>query len=187
MSRPDNELYDLCASNNLSLVALQEKINALGPRLSSQNPLCVHRACGNKNVTLEIVQLLHNKWPGLLHNTWPGALQLRDDDGWLPLHILCCNDDLDDTNSLDILRFMLEIDPNLSREIDGADGRLPVQMAVQFKSTRFCKILIDVYPESLRVVDNDGLSPIHLACRSGNQVDTADTIQFMLELDPELY
>ena len=45
----------------------------------------------NKNVTLEIVQLLH------------GALHLRNDDGRLPLHFLCCNEALDETASLDIL------------------------------------------------------------------------------------
>ena len=68
----DNALYDLCKSNNLSLGALQETINLLGPRLSSQNQFCFHWACNNKKVTLEIVQLLYN--------TLPGALHLRDDD-----------------------------------------------------------------------------------------------------------
>ena len=80
MSRPDNELYDLCASNKLSLGALQEIINTLGHRVSSQNPSCFRRACFNKKVTLEIIQLLHN--------TLPGALRLRDDDGSLPIHNL---------------------------------------------------------------------------------------------------
>ena len=179
----DNELLELCGSDDLSLVTLQEMINALGPRLSSQNPVCVHRACGNENVTLEIVQLLHNKWPGLLHNTWPGALQLRNDDGWLPLHFLCCNEALDETNSLDILRFMLSIDPTLPRELVG-NGR-PIHYAVaNHKSTAFCKELIDAYPESLRIV-GDGSLPIHLAC-TGNQDDAADTIQYMLEVDSEL-
>ena len=174
----DNELADLCASNNLSYGALQEIINNLGPRVSSQNQLCLHEACKNEKVTLEIVQLLHN--------TFPGALRLRDDYGWLPIHELCHNDDLDDeAASLDILQFMLEIDPTLPRELVG-NSSLPVHYAisVQYKSTRFCKILIDAYPESLRIISDEGL-PIHLAC-IGNRDDTADTIQYMLELDPEL-
>ena len=176
MSRPDTELLELCASNNLSFDALQEKINTLGPRVSSQNPSCFHEACRNKKVTLEIVQLLYN--------IWPGVLQLRDGAGWLPIHRLCCNGDLDDTTSLDILRFMLSIDPTLLREVVG--NWLPIHHAVEYKSTTFCKILTDAYPESLRIESDYGMLPIHLACHYGNRDDTADTIQYMLKLDPEL-
>ena len=86
-NRSDNELYDLCASKNLSFDALQERINLLGPRLSSQNQLCFYEACMNKNVTLEIVQLLYN--------TLSEAFHLRDYDGSLPIHNLCRNGDLD--------------------------------------------------------------------------------------------
>ena len=172
----DNELLNLCASNNLSLGALQESINLLGPRVSSQNPLCFHNACGNENVTLKMVQLLYN--------TLPEAFRLRNNDGDLPIHSLCCNKDLDETNSLDILRFMLSIDPTLSREVVGG-GYLPIHYAVMETSTTFCKELIDAYPESLRVETSGGWLPIHEACE-GDRDDTADTIQYMLELDPEL-
>ena len=148
MNRPDNELADLCKSDNLSLGALQEAINTLGPRLSSQNPSCFHKACYNENVTLEIVQLLYN--------TLPGALQLRDGAGCLPIHELCCNYDLDETNSLNILRFMLDIDPNLPREVYGDD--LPIHVAVRFKSNAFCNILIDAYPHHF------GLNQMMVCC-----------------------
>ena len=160
-------------SNNLSLVALQEKINSLGPRLSSQNPLCFHHACKNKKVTLEIVQLLYN--------TLPGAFRLRDKYNRLPIHCLCDNEDLDDTNSLDILRFMLEIDPTLPREM--VYGYLPIHHTVARKSTAFCKLLIEAYPQSLRIESSIGRLPIHDACANGYR---DDTIQYMLELDPEL-
>ena len=76
-----NELLELCGSDDLSFDALQEKINTLGPRLSSQSQLCFHRACENENVTLEIVQLLYN--------ILPEALRLRDDIRDLPIHHLC--------------------------------------------------------------------------------------------------
>jgi ankyrin repeat protein len=65
------------------------------------------------------------------------------------------------------------------------DGYLPLHYAVAYKSTTFCKELIDAYPESLRVESGDGSLPILVAC-SGNRDDTADTIQYMLELDSEL-
>ena len=104
-----NELLELCGSDYLSFDALQEKINLLGPRVSSQNQLCLHEAFYNKKLTLEIVQLLYN--------TFPEAFRLRDDDGYLPIHHLCDNEDIDETTSIDILRFMLEIDSNLPREV----------------------------------------------------------------------
>ena len=171
-----NELLELCGSDDLSFDALQEKINTLGPRLSSQSQLCFHRACENENVTLEIVQLLYN--------ILPEALRLRDDNGDLPIHNLCHNKDLDDTASIDILRFMLSIDPTLPMEVDDG-GWLPIHVAM-YKSTAFCKILIDAYPESSRIESGDGWLPIHVACHYGERDDTSDTIQYMLEVDSEL-
>ena len=176
MSRSDvNELLNLCASNDLSFDALQERIGILGPRLSSQNQLCLHKACYNEKVTLKIVQLLYN--------TLLEAFRSRDNVGWLPIHSLCRNKNLDEKNSLDILQFMLSIDPTLPREM--GNGCLPVHLAVMYKSTVFCKILIDAYPESLRIETSDWL-PIHLSCNSGGRVDAVDTIQYMLEVDSEL-
>ena len=178
-----NQLADVCVSDDLSLNALQDIIIRLRPLYEwgdwisvPRISCCFHHACGNENVTLKIIQLLYN--------TFPGALLLRDDDGWLPIHRLCSNKDLDDANSLEILRFMLSIDPTLPRKTDG-DDYLPIHHAVCYKSAAFCKELIDAYPESLRMELDDGL-PIHRACRYGTRDDTADTIQYMLELDPEL-
>ena len=91
---------------------------------------------------------------------------MRDDDGYLPIHHLCDNEDLDETASINILRFMLEIDPTLPREVD-RDDYLPIHSTAAYKSTTFCKILIDVYPESLQIESDEGL-PIHLACRYGD-------------------
>ena len=129
-------LLELCESDDLSFDALQEKVNSLRPHelVLLQNQLCFHEACANENVTLKIVQLLYN--------ILPGALRLRDGAEYLPIHHLCCNVDLDDTNSIDILRFMLDIDPNLSREVVGDDGYLPIHYAVDNKSTAFCKNLL---------------------------------------------
>ena len=172
-----SELLELCASNKLSLDALQEIINTLGPRVSSQNQLCFYHACRNEKVTLEIVQLLYN--------TLPGAFRLRDDNRDLPIHYLCDNKDLDENASIDILQFMLEIDPTLPREL-GHGGYLAIHSAVMYKSTSFCNELIDAYPQSLRVVAVDGWLPIHFACCWGDRDNAADTIQYMLELDPEL-
>jgi len=133
-----DKLLELCESENLTYDALQEKINDLGPRVSSQSPLCFHEACYNEKVTLEIVQLLCN--------TRPDALRLPSHYGCLPIHMLCYNKDLDETASIDILRFMIDVDSTLPREMNG-NGDLPIHNAVCYKSTVFCKVLIDAYPE----------------------------------------
>ena len=137
-------------------------------------------ACFNENMTLEVVQFIFN--------LWPGALSLRHHHrggGLLPIHFLCfCNDGI---ASLEILRFMLSINPNLPRERDEeVDSNLPIHHAVYgSKSTAFCKVLIDAYPESLRVGTGSSNSlPIHEACISSKCY--IDEVQHMLELDPDL-
>jgi len=100
---------------------------------------------------------------------FPEALQLRDDDGDLPIHNLCYNENLDDTTSIDILRFILNTDPTSLREVVD-DGYLPLHYAVAYKSTTFCKELIDAYPESLRIGSDDGWLPIHFACARGREM-----------------
>ena len=95
------------------------------------------------------------------------------------------NERLNETTSIDILQFMLEIDPTLPRGVDD-DDYLPIYYAINRKSTAFCKELINAYPESLLIETMVGKLPIHVACRYGKRDDTADTIQYMLELDPEL-
>ena len=138
----------------------------------------LHRVCRIGGLSLELFQLVFN--------AWPEAIQIGDDYAFLPIHELCCHKQLDDTASLDILRFMLNIDPTLLRETDDG-GHLPVHHAVTGKSFAFCKILIDEYPESMKIgaVGGGGELPIHRACRWGTREDTVYTIQYLLELHPE--
>ena len=143
--------------------------------ISSQQMTPLHLACKNKCITLEIVHLLFNRWPE--------AIGLHDDNGFLPIHELCYNTKLDDIASNDILRFMI-MDPTLLRERD-AEGYLPIHIAVSQKSFAFCKILIDEYPESVKIDDDGGYLPIHEACQIGSRDDSIDTIQYLLRLHPE--
>jgi len=147
---------------------IQATVNKWG-----ETPL--HIACGNKNGGVEVVELLYNAWPEVLHT--------RDSCfGNLPIHCLCENGQMDEINSLSILRFMLDVDPDLP--IYSADNRLPIHSAVGAKSTNFCKELIDACPGLLWAELNSGHLPIHEACRQ-NRMDTLDTIQYMLEVYPE--
>ena len=89
-------------------------------------------ACNNKNMTVEVVQFIFNLWPGALSQR---HYHLHRVGGFLPIHFLCfCSDGI---ASLEILQFMLSINPNLPRELDGEeiddehDSLLPIHHAVK--------------------------------------------------------
>jgi len=141
-----------------------------------RTPLLV--ASRNKNMTLDLVQFLYN--------AWPESIRIPDSSGYLPIHELCCNEKLGEVASNDILQFMLDIDPGLVRARDGSEEYLPLHHAVYNMSFEFCKVLIDVYPESLRVRSSAGMLPIHhVVTHPPNRADVVDTIQYMLDLCPE--
>lgn len=130
-------------------------------------------ACMNSNMNLNILQFLYNEYPE--------AMRIPDNDGYLPINNLCSNRRISDTNSIAILRFILDIDNAFARGGNGG-GRLPIDDAAMNKSKAFCKVLVDAYPESVRDVENTGSLPFHMACRLNNDVDT---IQYLLDLYPE--
>jgi len=137
----------------------------------------LHLACENKNVTLELFKFIFN--------IWPEAIRLAGDSprGCTPLKHLCSNHDSNQTTSLDILQYMIGIDPSLPMERD-IGGYLPLHSAVSGMPIDFCKVLINAYPESVRIASNRGGLPVHNACSNGNR-DASELIQYMLELYPE--
>ena len=153
----------------------------------------LHLACMNSKADLALVQFLYNKMPE--------AIQMKDNDrggttgrtsscagGKLPIHKLCDNYGMDEKDSLEILRLMLSIDPSFP-EMRDIEGSLPMHDAAIYMRGSFCKVLMDAYPESLKVFNNRGKLPIHLACGLGNssfREDPVYKIDYMLQLYPEL-
>jgi len=144
--------------------------------VNGDNATFLHLACYNEHLTLERYQFILNKWSE--------AIQMRDNFGSLPMHALSMTKTLDEDASIDILRSMLDIDLNLVRERD-IDGYIPIHHAVRGNSIEFCKVLIEVYPESMRVGTSDGSLPIHEACSNGGRDGQVETIQYLLEIYPE--
>ena len=59
-------------------------------------------------------------------------------------------------------------------------------LCCQKKIVEFCKVLIEAYPESLRIGTNNGSLPVHEAYMFGyTSIDPVGTIEFMLNLYPE--
>jgi len=139
-------------------------------KLDAEDRTILHLACSNKNVSLELFKLIFN--------IWPEAIRLRDSPfGRAPLTYLCSNHDSNHTTSLDILQYIISIDLTLPRERD-IGGNLPLHSAVGGMPIDFCKVLIDVHPESVRIASNRN------ACINGNR-DASELIQYMVELYPE--
>ena len=61
------ELCDFCASDDLSLSRLQEKINSLFPSHNVIREDCYffHKICLNENIAIEIVEYVINEFPGM--------------------------------------------------------------------------------------------------------------------------
>jgi len=144
-------------------------------KLDAEDRTILHLACRNKNVTLELFKFIFN--------IWPEAIRLGDQFGRSPLEYLCSNHHSNHTTSLDILQYMISIDPTLPRERD-IGGCLPLHSAVRGMPFDFCKVLIDLHPESVRIASNIRGLPVHNACSNGNR-DASELIQYMVELYPE--
>lgn len=130
-------------------------------------------ACANNNASLTLLELILDYWPEAIHQ--------QDVCGDKAMHLLSRNSELDDVKSEQIFHYLLQKSYESSRETN-FDGYLPLHCAASNKSPRFCKLLIDVYPESLKIEDEEGCLPFHNACRYGQRVDT---VKYLYELYPE--
>eukprot|EP00984_Skeletonema_dohrnii_P014151 scaffold5922_cov109-Skeletonema_dohrnii-CCMP3373.AAC.4 len=133
----------------------------------------LHLACENTHVTLNIVQRLVD--------AHPDSVRQEDDEGWMPLHYLCDNDELDDMVSVEILRLLLEKYQGSVRHVNNV-GHLPIHVACgrNSRSPDFCRELIEAYPASARIAKGAVL-PLHCACQSG----TSATVKYFVDNYPE--
>ena len=174
------ELYELCASDALSLGALKEKqLHKLllgkdkeGFIVSYYEYPFFHQACMNEKVTLEIIEYLLSIFPQV------GCLKTNEfcpdgDDGGTesyPLHVCCYNELCPN----EVIGLLVEKYPDalshccIFREGIGEIGDdgmwLPLHYYLERESNvdiDTVKVLIEAYPEAL-MADFD-LAPIHIA------------------------
>jgi len=129
-------------------------------------------ACTNKNVTSRLLDLILDYWPEAIHQ--------QDVCGDKAMHLLSKNRKLDDDKSEQIFHYLLQKNYEAVRETNH-DEYLPLHYAAGHKSPRFCKLLIDAYPESIKM-EADECLPFYIACRFGQRVDT---VRYLYELYPE--
>ena len=120
----------------------------------------LHCVCYNKNVRNGIVQLLID--------AAPDSIRSVTNMGNMPLHILCSNQYVDEMTAIEISKLLIEKYPEAVRHADNDGGWLPIHIASQWRSSEFCRVLIEAYPGSKRISTNTGALPLHHACYKGS-------------------
>ncbi len=170
--------------------------NELAPSFLGTDTL-LHVACSNPEIAVEVIQIIVDECPYMLKEEYA-------DDGFLPIHNLCCNEDLDDESSMDILQILVNAFPASVRTNVGVahgfpdwlhkkrgENDLPIHYACRYKSLDFCRYIIEMHPDSVSIRQlhyehEDDFSgslmlPFHLACKYGQ----LDLLQYVLEQYPE--
>eukprot|EP00984_Skeletonema_dohrnii_P012842 scaffold5242_cov107-Skeletonema_dohrnii-CCMP3373.AAC.1 len=133
---------------------------------------CVHAACDNTNVTLNIIQLLID--------AAPNSVSTLTHSGKLPLHHLCGNKTIDEAASIEILMLLIEKHPEAVRHANN-NGCLPIHQGGGWKSPEFCRVLIEACPGSEQITASNGMLPLHCACLT----NTLATVEYFYKLYPD--
>jgi ankyrin repeat protein len=134
----------------------------------------LHLMTVNQNVTLGMVQLLVD--------ADPESIDRVNNAGNTPLHFLCANEKLGNATAVDVLGLFLERCPEAAQHAVGDDGRLPIHTAARHgKSVEFCRMLIEAYPGSERLVTSTDVLPFHVACLHGS----VSLAEYFYKLYPE--
>ena len=144
---------------------LIERAPSLIEATTEEEATLLHEACRNVNVTLEVVQFLAVERNDMARQ--------RDTHNELPLHALCQNHALDDTTSLEIVRFLVACYPGSVRYLSSDKDRLPLHFAASCKTRDFCEKLVHAFPQSVSEVDSSGNLPFHRACECNASFLTA--------------
>ena len=141
--------------------------------ISDRGETPLHYACLNKIVKPNIIRLLID--------SHPTSLQVANHEGEMPLHYLCRGQSNNDSEGTEILKILLKDCSSTTKHANNA-GMLPIHYASVSKSSEFCGMLIDAYPGSERIRDNEhGSMPFHIAiCEN----DIA-TVKYLYKLYPE--
>eukprot|EP00986_Skeletonema_menzelii_P006495 scaffold2472_cov132-Skeletonema_menzelii.AAC.7 len=138
----------------------------------------LHYACGiehndsNIEASIQIIKILFN--------ADPDSVRSVTNEGLMPLHTLCGNNEMDEAASMQILKLLIEKHPEAIRHAD-SDDDLPIHIAARTKSPEFCRLLIEAYPESEQIPDADGALPLHLACEDNSLA----TVEYLYRQYPD--
>ena len=142
---------------------------------NEQGELPLHIACSSSHINLDIIQYLVK--------VWPESINQQDSNGLFPTHSLCDRDAECDAEIPDIkiLALLISASPELVRRSDNVAGMLPIHYAALHGKHEYVKLLAYAYPESLRIVSDEGNAPLHYACMFHN----TETVEVICNECPE--
>jgi ankyrin repeat protein len=159
--------------SHLDIVKMLIERNPSAVEATTENGASLlHLGCLNNSMTLQIAKFLVEKRNDLTH-------QLNSQSR-LPLHVLCTNSNIDETTSLEIFKFLVGKHPESVRHRTEFLGSLAIHYAAAYRSRNFCEALINEYPESVSLVNENGNAPIHVACGFGKK----ETAEYFYSLAP---
>lgn len=150
--------------------------------------LPIHCAC-YRGSSLDVLALL-------IH-AFPHSITVKDNFGWLPLHWACYRG-----ASLDVLNVLIDAYPDsLDIEVnnkrpsvylkdsakhhDDSEGKFLLHNAIASAfSVHLVKLLLESFPESSMIKDEDGKTPLHHACASEN-VNSMDVVMVLANANTE--
>ena len=185
------QFEDFCGSDSLSLKGLQEKISRIPSDSNAiQSSSFFHQACSNRNITVEIIQLLLNNYPEVT-NIGSDFCSENGSTAY-PLHFACYNSDCPSA----VIELLLKKNPSVVSHFcyfyegvnhTDAEG-LPIHYYLSRASNidlGVVKLLVTAYPEALVTADAETkCTPIHTLLCNPNIKSLFDIVQFLSEANP---
>jgi ankyrin repeat protein len=123
----------------------------------SGNVFALHLAC-DYNKSLAVIQKLVELYPLALKNKV---------SGWCPIQNAAFSGR--SQNGVQVLNYLLEIDPTALKRRPGGNGRTVLHVACrQHRSIDIIRYLVHHQGIPINMKDNDGDTPLHIACRRQN-------------------
>ncbi len=169
-------LHRLCDDMEVNEATARPKLNLLIEKYpeavrcpDNDGNLPIHLACTSKSP--EFCQVLIDASLDSVH--------IVNKKGLMPLHYLCCNRTMEEAAALQVLKLLIEKNPEATRHVDGL-GQVPIHNASLLRSPEFCRVLLDVCPGSERITTTKGFLPLQYACWKG----TLPTVEYLYKLYP---
>ena len=148
--------------------------------------LPLHYAC-SKN-SLAMVEYLYHLYPEAIDHASTG--------GYHPIHVAigATKRRENPAAAVEIVRFLLNCDPNQKLKKFQRVSLLHYACGMEYyvsdieTGIRAIEVIYDAHPESVRVVNEEGHTPLHILCGNTRQVDEAVALQilkFLLEKYPD--
>ena len=196
IDRSIKRFEDFCSSDDLSINELRRRIESISSNDLTYSTF-LHRACMNKNVTLEIVEYLIDLYPSAVHSTF--RIPDNEIESAYPLHLACWNEDCPN----EVIQLLLKKAGNCQLsfmcytifdygDTDIHEGDSFGGLPLHFYLSRTTNVDLDIVKQlvsneyMLQSSDEENLkcTPIHILIHNKSVGDMYEVLQYLTETDP---